>query len=93
MAQLFNTLAIMEILEDSGMEKKQSKAIVTAMEQVVDANTLATKSDINNLKDYVDAGFAKQISEFNHTITKQTIAFGSLMIVGVGLIGAIMKFL
>jgi len=82
MAQLFNTLAIMEILEDSGMEKKQSKAIVAVMEKIVDADTLATKSDIKSLKDYIDLA-----------ITKQTIAFGSIMLVGVGLIGAIMKFL
>lgn len=82
MAQLFNTLAIMEILEDSGMEKKQSKAIVTVMEKIVDADTLATKSDIKSLKDYI-----------NLAITKQTIAFGSITLVGVGLIGAIMKFL
>ena len=82
MAQLFNTLEIMEILVDSGLPKEHSKAIVTAMEKVVDANTIATKSDITGLQKYID-----------HAITKQTVVFGSVMLVGVGLISAAIKFL
>lgn len=86
MAHLFNTLEIMEVLVESGLPEKQSKAIVTAMEKVADANTIATKGDIEGL----DKSLCSYI---DLAITKQTIAFGSLMLVGIGLIGAIMKFL
>ena len=81
MGQMFNTLAIMELLVDSGIDEKHSKAIVSAMEKAIDSETIATKSDIRELKTYLDLA-----------LTKQTIAFGGMMIVGIGILGAVIKF-
>lgn len=86
MALLFNSLEIMEILVDSGIEQKQSRAIVTAMETAIDGDTIATKAQVD----------AMEISLKRHMelmITKQVIAFGSLNLVAVGLMTAVMKFL
>lgn len=86
MGQLFNSLEIMEVLVDSGIEQKQSRAIVTAMEKAIDSNAIATKDDLHvmeaSLKGYIDLA-----------ISKQTVAFGSIMLVGVGILGAIIKLL
>lgn len=84
MALLFNTLETMEALVDSGPPEIRSKAIVTAMKKVADANTTATKGGIE--------AFGKSLhSHIDLAITKQTITFGSKMFVGIGLIGAIIK--
>lgn len=98
----FDTQKFVETLEDAGIPKNQARAISVAVQKSHDSIDMATKSDINELRNEIKF----DISELNHKVEdvrkdvenrfdklglQLTVRFGSMLIVAVGVLTAILK--
>ncbi len=93
MSYLFNTLAIREILFESEIDEQQDKALFKVMQRSIDSDTLATKTDIQSLQQHIAHAVDKSESRLERSLTKQTIRYGSMLIVGASVLTAVLKFL
>ena len=80
----FDTLKFVETLEAAGISKAQAKAFSVAVQESHDTLELATKRDLNDLQKEVD-------SKIDKLGLQLTIRLGGMMVVGFGVLAAIIK--
>jgi len=78
----FNTYEFIKKLEDAGLNEKQAAAITTGILRIHDSADLATKADLRELE--------LRLRELE---LRMTIKLGSMMIIAVGVLTAVIKFL
>jgi len=81
-AVTFNTYELIKNLEKTGLSEKQAAAITTGILQIHDSADLATKADLRELE--------LRLRELE---LRMTIKLGSMMIIAVGVLTAVIKFL
>jgi hypothetical protein len=75
------------------MERKQSKAVVTVMQEANDSHALATKSEIESLKQHLDHSFEQIDTHVENALAKQTNRLAALSVIALGVCAAILMFL
>jgi len=85
-AVAFNTYEFIKSLEDAGMDEKQAEAITTGMLRVYESANLATKTDLREMQIQTKA-------DLRELELRMTIKLGSMLIIAVGVLGAMMKLL
>lgn len=84
----FDTLKFANRLKAAGAEPKLAEAEAEALAEVFEANLkeLATREDLKRLEERLDA-------KLLHLEQRMTIKLGSLMVVAVGLVAAIVRLM
>ena len=86
----FNPLTYSKKLEDSGLDKNISETIAQEQAEIISGmlnNDMATKSDVFNLKKEVNL----IQSEIKLLEQRLTIKLGGIMVVGITILGFILK--
>jgi len=83
----FDTLKFLQILENVGIERNQATAFVEIVKESHSSSDVATKEDINNLKNDI----ALIRSEMRELELRIIIKLGSLIVGTMGLMTAILK--
>jgi len=82
----FNTYEFIKSLEQAGLSEKQAEAITTGILRAHDSADVATKADLREMQVQTKA-------DLRELELRMTIKLGSMMIIAVGVLGAIIKFL
>ncbi|EJP3662625.1 DUF1640 domain-containing protein [Salmonella enterica] len=97
MAQVyFDTLKFVETLEAAGVSAAQARAISTAVKESHEAVDVATKRDLEDVRKELKADIASVRTDLEAKLDKLslqlTVKFGSMLVVAVGVLAAIIKF-
>jgi len=82
----FDTLKFVKTLEAAGIPPQQAEAISAAVRDSHEMADLATKRDISELRQELKA-------DFRELELRMTIKLGSMLVVAVGVIAAVVKLL
>jgi len=87
----FDTLQFVQTLEDVGVDRQQATAIAQAVRDSHDAAELATKSDLREFKAEMKVEMRELEMRLRELELRIVIKLGSLMVILMGLMLAILK--
>jgi hypothetical protein len=98
----FDTLKYANTLKSSGCPPQQAEAQAQALAEIFETNSqdlatkadiLAVKNDLKQLEQRIDARFAQVDARFIQLEQRMTIKLGSLMVLAIGAVAAIARFM
>jgi len=89
----FNTYDFVKDLKDAGIDEKHAAAISNGILRAHEVADLATKADLQEVKTELQELRTQTKADLRELELRMTIKLGSMMIVAVGVIGVMIKFL
>jgi predicted phage-related endonuclease len=86
---VFDTHAFVKELAEAGMPEKQAEVLARSQATLIN-ETLATKQDLKELEDRLRRDMKELELRLKHDLT---IRLGSMMVVAIGVVAALMKLL
>ena len=86
---VFDTHAFVKELADAGMPEKQAEVLARSQATLIN-ETLATKQDLKELEDRLRRDLKELELRLKHDLT---IRLGSMMVVAIGVVAALVKLL
>jgi len=87
---MFNSLKYVKQLEEAGVSREQAEVHLQIMTEIIETN-LATKQDVKDLRTEINELRIEMRNGFVQLEQKMTIKLGSIVILGHGILFALLK--